>query len=247
MRKIRTIDRQTRSREVLAAVIETYIRTTTAVSSEDVCQHFDCSSATMRNIMFELEEQGYLTHTHTSGGRLPTDKGYRYYVDILLSQMRLLREEKGRITREYSRQINKLEDILDLTSEVLSTFTRCTGIVSFLNNENKIYYNGTSFIVEHPEFKNIEKIRNVLKILEEKKTLLEIINRGLEKKLNIYIGGELACEEISTCSLIVSTYDVEDKPCGRIAVLGPRSMNYGQVIPTIEYVSELVSRALENL
>ena len=244
---MRISDREARNRDVLSCVVENYIQTASAASSDDICRHFDCSSATIRNVMFELEELGYLTHTHTSSGRIPTDKGYRYYVDMLLSQMQLLEEKKEDITREYDRQLNKLEDILEMTSQVLSAFTRCTGIVSFLDKENRIYYAGASFIAEHPEFKNISLIRDILKVLDEKKTLLEIINQNLEKKLNVYIGHELPCREISSCSLVVSRYDVEDRPYGRIAVLGPRCMNYGQVIPTIEYVSELVGRALANL
>lgn len=243
---VRNLDKEFRKREVLSAVTERYIKTALAVSSEDICNEFDCSSATVRNIMFNLEEEGYLCHLHTSSGRIPTDKGYRYYIDMLLTQMQLFDEEKKTITEEYNKQLDKLEDILEKTSEVLSNFTRCAGIVSFLQ-DNKIYYRGASLIIEHPDFRNIEKIRNILKVLEEKKTLLEIINRNLEKKLNVYIGGELACDEISGCSLVVSTYDVEDRPCGRVAVLGPKSMNYSQVIPTIEYVSSLVSKAIEDL
>lgn len=241
------VDREARNRGVLSSIIENYIKTQSAVSSDDICESFDCSSATIRNIMCELEEQGYLTHLHTSGGRVPTDKGYRCYVDMLLSQMKLLKEEKERITKEYNHQLDKLEDVLEKTSEVLSAFTHCTGIVSYLSQDNKIYYNGASFIIEHPELKHIEKIRSILRLLEEKKTLLEIINRGLEKRFNVYIGQELSCSEIAGCSLVVSTYDIENKPCGRIAVLGPRSMDYVRVIPTIEYVSELVGKALENL
>lgn len=244
---VRVTNHDARKREVLAAVIENYIRTAAAVSSEDVSRHLDCSSATIRNIMGELEDNGYLSHVYTSSGRVPTDKGYRYYVDMILSQMELLVAEKERITKEYNRQKNKLEDILEKTSEVLSNFTHCAGIVSFPNTNNKIYYNGASFIVEHPEFRNIEKIRNVLRMLEEKKKLLDIINRDLEKKINIYIGQELACQEISSCSLVVSTYDFGKKPYGRIAVLGPRNMDYGHIIPTMEYVSDLVSKALENI
>ena len=92
---MRSSDRQNRNREVLSAIIESHIKTSDAISSEDICPHFDCSSATVRNTMSELEELGYLTHIHTSGGRVPTDKGYRYYVDMLLTQMRLLEEEKN--------------------------------------------------------------------------------------------------------------------------------------------------------
>ena len=74
---VRTIDKEARSRTILSSVIESFIQTPAAVSSEDICRQFDYSSATIRNIMFELEELGYLTHMHTSGGRVPTDKGYR--------------------------------------------------------------------------------------------------------------------------------------------------------------------------
>lgn len=245
---VRTIDKEARNRSVLSSVIESFIRDSIAVSSEDIAGRLDYSSATIRNIMFELEELGYLTHMHTSAGRIPTDKGYRYYVDILLSQMRLLEEEKERIHREYNLQLKRLEDILEMTSEVLSSFTRCAGIVALLSQgEKRIYYKGASFIAEHPEFKNIERIRDTLKVLEEKRRLLDLINQDIEKKINVYIGGELACKEIAHCSMVVSTYGTEDVPLGRIAVLGPRSMNYGQVIPTIEYVSELLSKALEDL
>lgn len=241
---VRIVDQESRKREVLAAVVENYIRTQSTVSSEDICKHFDCSSATMRSIMSDLESLGYLTHIHTSGGRVPTDKGYRYYVDVLLSQMELLEDEKQRITREYSRQLNKLEDILERASQVLSDFTRCAGIVSSLD---KIYYKGAAFMTEYQEFNDVQRIRNVLLFLEEKEQLLNVINRNLEKKINIYIGYESACKEIADCSLIISTYNVEDRPLGRLAVLGPRSMNYEYIIPAVEYVSGLVGRALENL
>ena len=244
---VRGIDKESRSRDVLSALIESYIKSSSAVSSEELSRSFDCSSATIRNVLTDLEGLGYLTHTHTSSGRIPTDKGYRYYVDMLLSQMQLLEAEKTRITKEYHQQLHKLEDILERASEVLSAFTRCTGIVSFSDQENKIYYAGASFIPEYPELKSFEKIHNILKMLDEKKILLEILNRDLKEKIKVYIGHELACQEIASCSIIVSTYDVEDKPYGRIAVLGPRSMNYGQVIPTIEYISELMSKALESL
>ncbi len=244
---VRIIDQETRRRQVLAAVIDNYIKTASAVSSEEICRAFECSSATIRNIMAELEEQGYLAHMHTSSGRVPTDKGYRYYIDVIASEIELVTHEKERITSEYNHQINKLEDIMERASEVLSNFTRCAGIISSINLGNKIYYNGTSFITEYPELKNIERIRGILKLLEEKNTLLDIINRDLEKKLNVYIGWETACRDISDCSLVVSTYGIEGRPYGRIAVLGPRSMNYSRVIPTLEYVSELVGKALENL
>ena len=244
---VRSVNHEERRRQVLGAVMEHYIKTALAVSSEDICRQFDCSSATIRTIMGELEEHGYITHVYTSSGRVPTDKGYRYYVDMLLSQMQLVQEEKEHLEKEYCRHKSKLEDILETTLEVLSTYTQCTGIVSLLRPQSKIYYNGASFITQYPELGDIEKMRTILKFLEEKKKLLDIINRDLEKKLNIYIGREMDCQEIENCSLVVSTYDFENKPYGRVSVLGPRNMDYSRIIPTIEYVSDLVSKALSEL
>ena len=81
---VKNNDRQSRTRAVLTATINKYILEAAPIASEDIADNFHLSSATIRNIFSELEEGGYLTHQHTSGGRIPTDKGYRYYVDFLV-------------------------------------------------------------------------------------------------------------------------------------------------------------------
>ena len=84
---VRVVDSEARKRLVLEAAINKYIREAEPIPSEDIASDFDLSSATIRNIFAELEEEGYLRHPYTSGGRIPTDKGYRYYVDFLISQI----------------------------------------------------------------------------------------------------------------------------------------------------------------
>ena len=243
---VRNVDYETRRRAVLAATINRYIKDALPVSSEDIAKNFDLSSATIRNIFVELEDTGYLTHPYTSGGRIPTDKGYRYYVDSLLSQIELLDEEKECIVKEYERKTRRLEDVLDKTSEIISMVTHYAGICSFLDWKDKFFYKGISFILEQPEFHHIDRIRLLLKIFEEKELLLNIINRDFREKVKIYIGKELDCAEIEECALVISSYCIKSQPKGRIAVLGPKRLEYKHIIPALEFISEVLTETLDK-
>ena len=85
-------DIQLRKDRILAIVVGRYIKTVVPVSSQYITQEhdLDVSPATVRNILADLEEEGYLTHPHTSAGRMPTQRGYRYYVDHLMHEIQLL-------------------------------------------------------------------------------------------------------------------------------------------------------------
>ncbi len=239
-------DYRERRDTVLGIVVDQYIRTITPISSGFIAQEYrlDLSPATIRNIMAELEEQGYLTHPHTSAGRVPTPQGYRYYVDHLMHEIQLLEEEKERIKSEYYENVMELEDLLSKTSEVISDLTHYTTIISIDGFPHKIFCRGTSFVVEHPEFQDLAKIKNVLQALEQKEKILEVINRDLQKKIEIYIGHETACSPIVGCSLAVAKYQKENGPSGRLAVLGPTRMDYEKVVSTLDYISELMNELL---
>jgi len=244
---VRTIDQETRKKAILSAAINRYIKEAEPVASEDIAQNFDLSSATIRNIFAELEETGYLTHPHTSAGRIPTDKGYRYYVDFLLSQMELLDNEKEKIVKEYTREIKRLEDTLEETSEFVSVMTHYASIVSVLDWQDKFFYRGIRYILEQPEFKDLEKIRLIVEMLEEKQRLIEIIHRDFSGKVRVYIGKELGYQEMDNCSLVISSYRIKNKPWGRIAVLGPMRMEYNHIIPTLEFISDTLTTVLEKI
>jgi len=230
-----------RKDRILAITVDQYIHTVTPVSSAYISQQFplDLSSATIRNILAELEEDGYLTHPHTSAGRVPTEKGYRYYVDHLMHQIILLEEEKRRIKAEYIREKYALERLMERTSLALSQMTHYTSIVS-IDGQDRIYCQGTSFVVGYPDFNDVRKIGDILRTLEEKAQLLQILNQDLENKVDIYIGHEIALREIESCSLVIAKYETKKGPSGRIAVLGPTRMNYGRVVSSVDYISQLM-------
>lgn len=244
---VRNVDYESRRRAILAATINRHIKGALPVASDEVASEFDLSSATIRNIFSELEESGLLTHPYTSGGRIPTDKGYRYYVDFLILQMELLDDEKERIVKEYRKEMGRLEDALEGTSELISAITHYAGIVSFLEWQDKIFYKGISHILDQPEFQDFQKLRLLIKLIEDRQNLLDIINRDFKEKVKVYIGSELGCPEMSNCSLVVSSYRVKNRPSGKIAVLGPVRMEYGHIIPALEYISDMLSGALDNI
>lgn len=244
---VRNVDYESRRKAVLADTINKYIKEANPISSEDVSRNFDLSSATIRNIFAELEEDGYLTHPYTSGGRIPTNKGYRYYVDFLIAQMGLLEEEKERITQEYKKEIKRFEDTLEATSELISTITHYAGIVSFLKWQDRFFYKGLSLILDQPEFQDFERTRLLIKMIENKHSLLNIINRDFTDKVKIYIGREMGYPEMENCSLAVSSYRIKNRPLGRLAVLGPMRMDYKHIIPSLEYISEVLTEALNRI
>jgi heat-inducible transcriptional repressor len=230
----------------LNAAINRHIKNALPVASDDIAEEFDLSSATIRNIFSELDESGYLKHPHTSGGRIPTDKGYRYYVDFLIQQIDLLDTEKQCILKDCKRKMRRLDDALENTSEVISEITHYAGIVSFLQWQDKIFYKGISRILDQPEFKDADKIRLLIRLMEDKSKLLDIINRDFSGKVKVYIGSELGFPEMENCSLIVSSFMLKNQPSGRLAVLGPMRMEYGHIIPTMEYISEALNEILES-
>lgn len=131
MRQLKPEVVEQRKRHLLQWIVHYYIRTSKPVSSGQIAEEagLDLSSATIRNILQELENEGYLAQPHTSAGREPTDKGYRFFVDYLSDVQRLAAVEKERIEEQYRRRIGELDTLLAETSRLLSRVSHSAGIV----------------------------------------------------------------------------------------------------------------------
>ncbi|MBF0485556.1 MAG: hypothetical protein HQL16_03470 [Candidatus Omnitrophica bacterium] len=233
---------QHRKDAVLGLVVRHYIQTVSPVSSAFIADEYEeeVSSATIRNILAELESDGYLTHPHTSAGRLPTERGYRYYVDFLMHEMNLLEEERLQVQQEYRAGIAELQFLLEKTTEIVSDLTHCASIVTLDGVPSAYICRGLSYIAHDVGISNIEKMAQILKALEEKERIIEVIQRDIHKRIKIYIGQETACNEFDSCALAVSKFEMRRGPTGRIAVLGPTRMDYERVVSALEYVSEVL-------
>ncbi len=117
-----------RKKRILQAIIEGYIESAEPVSSGDLVKELDCSSATIRNEMAELEKIGFIEKTHTSSGRVPSQKGYRYYVDELIRDDKLSKKEMELIKDRLETKVNELEDLTKIATTTLSEITHYTAI-----------------------------------------------------------------------------------------------------------------------
>ena len=131
MRQLKPEVAEQRKRSLLQWVIHYYIKTSKPVSSAVIAEEggFDLSSATIRNILQELENEGFLAQPHTSSGRQPTDKGYRFYVDYLMDIQRLAADEKERIESQYKNRMEELDTLLMESAKLLSRVSHGAGLV----------------------------------------------------------------------------------------------------------------------
>ena len=121
-------DLDNRKKRILQAIVEEYIETAEPVSSKNLVDELDCSSATIRNEMAELEHIGFLEKTHTSSGRVPSQKGYRYYVDQLVRDDKLTKQEMEIIKQRLETKVNGLEELVRIATTTLSEITHYTTV-----------------------------------------------------------------------------------------------------------------------
>ena len=131
MRQLKPQVVEQRKKDLLQWVIHYYIKTSRPVASSVIAEEagMDLSSATIRNILQELEEEGYLHQPHTSAGREPTDKGYRFFVDYLIDVQRLASHERERIESQYRSRMSEMDTLLSETSKLLSKVSHGAGMV----------------------------------------------------------------------------------------------------------------------
>lgn len=189
-------DLESRRNRILDVIISSYIDTGFPVGSLYISKKLksSLSSATIRNAMADLEKQGYLTHIHTSSGRVPTDKGFRFYVDSLKRLERLNRIEMERISREFEEKKEAIEDIIKKASLILSTLTKQAGIVLFPRLKRSV-------------FKRVELV-----FIEPKKILAVLVtSSGLLRDVIVELENEIKREELEKISVFLNS-ELEGMP-----------------------------------
>jgi heat-inducible transcriptional repressor len=336
-----------RNRDILRLIIRSYVTSGEPVGSRTLAKSMDWrfSPATIRNIMADLEEEGYLAQPHTSAGRIPSEKGYRFYVDHLA--------DSGRITKSDERYISRMlgesdgpEEVMSRASVVLSTISKNVGIViappmgstvlkhiEFLDlsdgkilvifvstsglvqrkfirvgerytqeeldkagrylvekfcgksltdirNEllrmmqaerslfdrmlsllqtwgetlsepasaEGIYVQGTANIINQPEFADVERMRVLFQMFEEKGRLVKILNECIASNppegVKIAIGSELGVPGMRDFTLITASYASSDHTTGFLGIIGPTRMQYERGISIVEYIGRLVGEMI---
>lgn len=332
-----------RQRMILGAIIDDYVRSAEPVGSRSISKRADVtfSPATIRNEMADLEELGLLEQPHTSAGRVPSIKGYRYYVDHLVTVHGASEQDVRKIRGFFAEKLNHWEDALGHAATLLSQLTNYTSIVlgpeifnttlkhfqllpitessavaiivadtghvehrtitlpdgitmddmrkvvNLLNDklqgvpffrvrsvlhteiakelsrhvdrceevlslleaaiankqEPRVFLSGAANMLTQPEFKDVDKAKNILGILEETHKLTQLF-QAHSGGIQVKIGTENAVEEINHCSLITATYSLDGQSLGTIGILGPVRMEYGKVISLLDYLSKDIAKLM---
>jgi len=249
-----------RQNGILRGVIETHIETTQPVGSRAIAEKyaFSFSPATIRNEMGTLEEMGYLTHPHTSSGRLPTDRGYRYYLDHTSFE----EPSQGpfeRLAEDLSAGIDeeKLEEFLDRVSILLSSLSQEVGLTLMPLGGNalsekparfKFSLQGLPYILEQPEFQDVRKVRNLIGAFEERSTLTKwVLTHADRDHVSVSVGREHSSEALEDCAIVTARYVSGGNRQGAIAILGPKRMAYRQIIPLVSRMAVVVGDLMAHV
>lgn len=239
------MNKDQRKKKVLDIILKTHIDMAEPVGSKYISNILGLSSATIRNIMSELEDDGYIIQPHVSAGRIPTERAYRHYVNSLIEAWESNIEEIRRINRELLLKYNTYTDLIDHASYTVSRLTHYTAFVVYPMDH--IHMDGTSNIMEQPEFSDPKNLKKILKTLDNRERLLEVMNSYLSSgTLKIHIGRENSLDGFEECSVITACYKSRNRVVGGVGIIGPIRMKYRRVVPLVRHLADSISRVLER-
>lgn len=234
-----------RQREILFAIIEEYAETVAPVGSVTLAKVFNVSSATIRAEMAKLEEMGLVASPHTSAGRIPTDAGYRLYVNSLTDEM----DEEIDRDRQLDRGEHAIAVRIGAQSRADATIRAAvdslvdlTGNLGLATIGGQLYLAGISRLFTQPEFVDTTRVQAVAKLLDNLEPWLREAAPG--EPLNIFIGHENPIGKTSEVSLIISKFRSPFSDKSYIGVLGPTRQNYSRVMGLVRRTGLLLEEML---
>src|SRR6478752_2499237 len=252
-----------REREILTAIIETYIVSGEPVGSRTLSrQNKDgLSPATIRNVMADLVDAGFLEQPHTSAGRVPTSQAYRYYVDQISGRATISPADQTLISHTLQGTVD-VQEFLERTSHVLSLVSSGVGVAigsaGPKNALEHVYFSrqGSNRVlavvvtkagVVHDRMMRLE--RDLVKTLEEKERVADLLAAYLDTRqeaVRVVIGLEEAVPEMRNFVLMGAPARVGEEMRGSLAVIGPTRMDYQHTITAVSYIAQLFDKLLNE-
>lgn len=234
-----------RQKQLLSAIVELYTKTAVPVGSQALLEHsdFGVSSATLRNDMAALEEAGYLYQPHVSAGRIPTDAGYRIYVEEMMGDKDLSREDQRRLQKELLTLKAKHMRLGRSTAKLLSSLSGNLAVSGIVDRDE--YYDfGMRELIDNPEFQEMDELCQLVETLDSLDEKVDGIMLKLKDgETRIFIGSENPIAGINNCSMIVAPYQT-DEGRGMLAIIGPKRMDYAKNKSLIEYMRKMLGSSL---
>ncbi len=224
-----------RQKKILKIIIEEYSKSGKPIASKELinlCSP-ECSSATIRSEMSFLEKEDLLKKLHISAGRIPTNKGYRFYIGELMNKENLAVDEKRKIRIKVSK-IKEKKDFPQELAEILADFSSSLALVGEVR-ENHLYFSGLEELLERVDK---EMFSTVAHFLEEAERNFESFLDDLEEP-NIFIGEEHPLLRDAQCGLILAPYK-KGRDKGVLALLDSNRMDYEHNLSLLEYINEIL-------
>ena len=236
-----------RQKKILCQIIEEYAETASPVGSVTLAKLFGVSPATIRAEMARLEVLGLIAQPHTSAGRVPTDAGYRFYVNNLDG---LEDDNSGEVERRsIERGAHALEVRVSSQSRAdtairgaVDALVELTGNLGLATIGDQLYLAGISRLFTQPEFGDTRRVQAVAKLLDNLEPWLREAAPG--EALNIFIGHENPIGKNSEVSLIISKFRSPFSDRSYIGVLGPTRQNYSRVMSLVKHAGNMLEDIL---
>lgn len=230
-----------RQEKILAAIIEQYAEVASPVGSSLLAKVFGVSSATIRAEMAELEKQKLIKQPHTSAGRVPTDDGYRYYVNKLGDEKNY-NEKPTRGRRALTARVSSGGEAEMTIRNAVDTLVELTHNMGMATIDNRLYMSGLSNLFGQPEFISSDQVQQVAQLLDNLEPWLQ--ETAPNKPLNVYIGRENPIGRTAGCALIISKFRSPYSDRSYIGILGPTRQSYRDVMNLVRHAGEALEEVL---
>ena len=226
-----------RQKQILSAIVEQYAEVASPVGSSLLAKVFNVSSATIRAEMAELERMGYIQQPHTSAGRVPSDKGYRFYVNHLSEAPgRTLSVPERRGERALAARVQDGGVPERAIRNAVDTLVELTHNLGLATIGDQLYMSGLSNLFGQPEFMHAAQVQQVARLLDNLEPWLR--EAAPNQPLSVYIGSENPIGRSAGCSLIISKFNSPYSERSYIGVLGPTRQSYRDVMNLVRRAGE---------
>ncbi|PIY71285.1 hypothetical protein COY88_01080 [Candidatus Roizmanbacteria bacterium CG_4_10_14_0_8_um_filter_35_28] len=234
--------------DILKTIIKEYSETGEAVGSEILEKKYKLgvSPATIRNEMVELAKKDYLKKTHFSSGRIPSAKGFRFYIKHLMKQKDLSTTDEVAYKNSIWDERNETHRLLSQATKILS---QKTGLLSLVTtNLGDVYYSGMANLLTQPEFLDLNLSRTLFGRLDEVSYWERILDefQKMEEEIMCLLGEEDFHDPIfESCASVWGEFEGKNIK-GIVGVVGPKRMYYDSIIPQIKYFSNLIEEIIKD-
>lgn len=234
--------------KILKTVIEEYMEMAEPVGSQKIEKKYELgvSPATIRNEMGKLTETGFLKQPHTSAGRIPTKKAFKFYVDQLMEEKKLSVAEEVKAKEKIWDSRFSFDQLIRQATRALAEKSQALAVA--ITGEGDVYHAGYANLLSIPEFYDIDVTKTVFSMLDETQSLLSLFEKSYgEGPIHFLFGDELGYEFLEPCGMIFTHFNAGGEKKGSLGVIGPCRFDYPRIIPLVRHFGSLVEELARNM